>query len=83
MATGATDPTTTGGTISKDSGSTHTDMEIGSSNVENGKVVEGTSRADAENEKMVEGTSATSGKRDSMGKESGGGGDAVKSFNLL
>jgi hypothetical protein len=83
MATGATDPTTTGGTISKDSASTHTGMAIGSSDVENGKVVEGTSRADAENENMVEGTSATSGKRDSMGEESGGGGDAVKSFNLL
>ena len=81
MATGATYPTIAGDTISEDSSSTHTGMAIGSSDVENGGVVKGTS--DAENEKMVEGTSTTSGERDSMGEESSGGGDMVKSFNPL
>ena len=56
-------------------------MATGLTDVKNGGVVKGTS--DAENEKMVEGTSTTSGERDLMGKESGGCGNAVKSFNPL
>ena len=67
VATGVSDPTGK--------------MVEGTPNVENEKMVEGT--PNEENGTMVEGTSATSGERHSMGEKSSGGGDTVKSFNLL